>query len=89
MNWRCTGRGVEIPVCGPVHQYVWLQGHTQVLRGRQGTHLPLCPGKERGDEHGQIRHPAERIQKREEDAGCVLPDVPFHGESETGSHSGS
>ena len=63
--------------------------HTQVLRGWQGTHLPLCSGKERGDEHGQIRHPAERIQKREEDAGCVLPDVPFHGESETGSHSGS
>ena len=22
-------------------------------------------------------------------AGCVLPDVPFHGESETGFHSGS
>ena len=63
--------------------------HTQVLRGWQGTHLPLCSGKERDDEHGQIRHPAERIQKREEDAGCVLPDVPFHGESETGSHSGS
>mgnify|MGYP007055162657 CR=1 FL=1 len=31
----------------------------------------------------------DRCRAREEDAGCVLPDVPFHGESETGSHSGS
>ena len=81
MEWkaRCTDRFISMYGYKATHKYYRTAGNTPTIMFREKNE----------DEHGQIRHPAERIQKREEDAGCVLPDVPFHGESETGSHSGS
>ena len=89
VGFEHMGRGKARCATWLISMYDYKATYTSITRMAGETHLPLCSGKERGDEHGQIRHPAERIQKREEDAGCVLPDVPFHGESETGSHSGS
>ena len=64
-----------------ISMYDYKATYTSITR-MAGEHTYHCvPGKNEAMSMAKSAILQKEFRKREEDAGCVLPDVPFHGES--------